>query len=408
MPAPKPSNKVILEHDFELTTNSPDDPRLQKRWGFIVALPSEYLIHFRKGKIDEKSSGQGATCLKFWRDTVFIIPTSLKEIVFQANQLTQDNVDVRIRGMAVYRITHPLRIYKLINFSNRPRAEEKLARMIADMCRSTSKWLVANMKVEECIRKRKEEIAEALKNEISKVVSDKENGWGLEVVTIDIQDIYIQDEEIFKAMQMMFKSQKLRESKMAEWEMSREVDMKQLEVERSLSEYRKTNQMDKDRIEAEIKDAKIMLTKQNVGKQFDLDKYQATQEEELAQYKLQQEIEQERKKMALALEKAQQEAEAKKIAHEEELAALQRRIQVENSASPVSLEKNFIEKALPAIAQALAKSMQDVHFYIAPQDSQGGSTPFNFLLMQLMQILKGRIDPLRGKDSQQSPDQPKA
>ena len=386
--------KIVLENDFAMTSNSPEDPRLNKKWGYITALPSEFLIHFRGGKISEKSSGQGATCLKWLRDTVFIIPTSLKEIVFQANQLTQDNVDVRLRGMAVYRITHPMRIYKLINFSSRPRAEEKMARIIADLCRSTAKWLVANMKVEECIRKRKEEIAEALKREVSRVVSDAEKGWGIEIITIDIQDVYIQDEQIFNALQMMFKSQKIRESKMAELEAAREVEMKQMEMERSLSEYRKDNQINKSRIEAEIKDTQTMLAKQNEEKQFELDKYRVKQQEEISDYKLQQQIEQERRKMELALEKAQKEVEAKKIARQEEIEALQTRIQVENSASPISIERNFIEKALPQISQVLAKSMQNVSFNIMQQDGQGG-TPLNFMLMQIMQIMKSRLDPLR-------------
>ncbi|MBP9164022.1 MAG: hypothetical protein KBF99_12625, partial [Leptospiraceae bacterium] len=120
---------------FELTSNSPDDPRMHKSWGYITALPSEYLIHFQNGKIKEKSSGQGATCFKWARDTVFIIPTSLKEILFDASQLTSDNVDISIHCMVVYRIVDPMRIYKLINFSNRQRGEEKLARMVADICR---------------------------------------------------------------------------------------------------------------------------------------------------------------------------------------------------------------------------------------------------------------------------------
>ena len=85
---------------FELTSNSPDDPRMHKSWGYITALPSEYLIHFQGGKIKQKSSGQGATCFKWARDTVFIVPTSLKEILFDASQLTSDNVDIRIHCMA--------------------------------------------------------------------------------------------------------------------------------------------------------------------------------------------------------------------------------------------------------------------------------------------------------------------
>ena len=172
------SRGVKLTSDIEVTTSSPDDRRLRKGWGYIAAYPHEYLVHFRKGRLSAKTSGQGARCFKRLGDTVFIIPTSLKEIVFQANQLSIDNVDIRIRGMAIYRIGDPMQIHTMLNFANRQQAEEKLARMIGDLCRSTAKWLVANMGVEECLRKRKEDIAEALKKEVSLVVADKEKGWG--------------------------------------------------------------------------------------------------------------------------------------------------------------------------------------------------------------------------------------
>lgn len=253
--------KLRLEQDIEVTSSSPDDPRLKKRLGYIAALPSEYLIHFRNGKLNKETSGQGGRCFKRWNDTTFIIPTSLKEIIFEANQLTSDNVDVKIRGMAVYRINDPIRIYKLINFSHRQSAEEKLARMIGDMCRSTSKWLVSNMKVEECIRKRKEDIAGALKKETSYVVAHDESGWGVEIVTIDIQDVYIQDEEIFNAMQMMFKTEKMRESRLAQMETERNIEVNRLEQERELAEHRKTTELEKAQIEAEIEDKKLEMEK---------------------------------------------------------------------------------------------------------------------------------------------------
>ena len=117
-----------LNEDVEVTSSSPNDKRLGKSWGYIAAYPHEYLIHFRKGVLSEKTSGQGASCFKWPRDTVFIIPTSLKEIVFKANQLSADNVDVRLRGMAIYRIQNPRQIYTLLNFSNRQQAGNSLTK----------------------------------------------------------------------------------------------------------------------------------------------------------------------------------------------------------------------------------------------------------------------------------------
>lgn len=361
-----------------------------KKWGFISALPSEYLIHFRKGNIHKKNSGQGSICFKRPRDTIFIIPTSLKEIIFQANQLTADNVDVRIRGMAVYRISDPLKIYKLINFSNRARAEEKLAKMIGDMCRSTAKWLVANMEIGECMRKRKEEIADSLRQEVSQVVADAEKGWGVEIITIDIQDVYIQDEEIFSAMQMLFKADKLKESKMAELEMQENLSLKKLESDKILANHRKENELNKAQIEAEIRDEQIKLNRQNEEKQFELDQYRVEQNESIANYKLKQDIEKEKERMKWELEKTQQEVEKQKMLNDEELKALREKIKVENTITPVSLEKNFIENALPEIAKVVSQNMRDVKMNIMQQDGQGGNSPFYFILMELMQILKDR------------------
>jgi regulator of protease activity HflC (stomatin/prohibitin superfamily) len=436
------AQKVTLEKDIEVTTSSPDDPRLKKRWGQVAAFPSEYLIHFRRGRLSEKTSGQGARCFKWWNDTTFIIPTSLKEIIFEANQLTRDNVDVRIRGMAVYRISDPLKIYKLINFSHRQSAEEKLARMIGDMCRSTSKWLVANMNVDECIRKRKEDIADALKKEVSSVVSDSQNGWGVEIVTIDIQDVFIQDKEIFDAMQMLFKTEKIRESKLAQMETERNLEMRRLEQEREIAENRKTTELNKTRIEAEIQneqmetkknlevkklsqarelsehqkttelnktkneaeitDEKIRLSKQNEEKQFELDKYRVAQNEDIAKYKLAQEVEREKQKIQLNLEKAQKDVEAQALRHQEEVNALQAKIQAENTISPLSLEKYFIEEALPAIAEATARSLKGVKITMFQQDGEGKGTPFNFILTELLQIFRDRMEPLRHREKEET------
>ena len=390
--------KVVMDREYELTSNSPDDPRLKKKWGYIAALPSEYLIHFRNGKINQRTSGQGSNCFKFLRDTVFIVPTSLKEIVFEANQLTKDNVDVRIRGMAVYRISDPLLIYKLINFSNRSSAEAKLARIIADMCRSTSKWLVSNMEVEECIRKRKEEIAESLKREVSRVVTAGEKPWGVEIVTIDIQDVYIQDGEIFNAMQMMFKSGKMKESQLAQLETQREVDMKQLDAEETLAERRKQNQLHKAKIEAEIKDEEIRLNRQSEEKQFELDRYRVEQNESICAYKWQKQLEKEKQQMELELEKVQKQVDARRVEHEEQVENLRAKIEVENQASPISLERDFMEKSLPIMAQVMANSMQNAKLHIYQQDGGKGATPFSFMLMELMQILRERLSHLKTND----------
>jgi len=67
-------------------------------------------------------------------------------------------------------------------------------------------------------------------------------------------------------------------------------------------------------------------------------------------------------------------------------------MEVENSATPLSLEKNFIETALPAIAEAMARSMSDSRINIIQGD---GGTPFKFVLLELLDILRDRMGGLQ-------------
>jgi regulator of protease activity HflC (stomatin/prohibitin superfamily) len=385
-------SKSTNNSSFELTSNSPDDPRMHKNWGYITALPSEYLIHFHKGKIKDKSSGQGATCFKWPRDTVFIIPTSLKEILFDASQLTSDNVDIRIHCMVVYRILEPLKIYKLINFSNRQRGEEKLARMIADICRSHIKRFIARLDLASCYRKRKEEIADALGAELSKIVSDKDSGWGLEVVTTEIQDIFIQDAEIFQSMQSLYKSEQLKTSRFAELETEKEIQVKEIEKETLLSEYRLSQELDKQKNTAKIHENEILLTRQNEDKKFELQKFRAEKEEEIRNYKLVQELESRRKESSYELEEANKDLQIKKLNHEEELSYLIKRLEAEAKMSPISLEKEFIEKALPILAEAFSKNLQGMNFQVFKTDQSGLDSPLLFFIQQLKDIFKEKSE----------------
>ena len=295
--------------------------------------------------------------------------------------------------MAIYRIHDPLKIYTMLNFSNRQRAEEKLARMIGDLCRSMAKWLVANMGVEECLRKRKEDIAEALKKEISLVVSDPQSGWGVEVVTIDIQDVFIQDEEIFNAMQNLFKVSKLRESELSQLEMEKDLKVRRLQQSLELAEHEKNSQLENARIAAEVEREKIRLSQENDERQFTRDRSRVEQHEQTGNYKQEQMVERQRQIEAFESEKVKARLETKRATQQIEMEALQQRVDIENSATPLSLERHFMESALPSMAEALAKSMGNARVNIIQGEGEGGS-PFRFILDEMMDIMRERVDKL--------------
>ena len=69
-------------------------------------------------------------------------------------------------------------------------------------------------------------------------------------------------------------------------------------------------------------------------------------------------------------------------------------MEVENSATPLSLEKNFIETALPAIAEAMARSMSNSRINIIQGEGESG-TPFKFVMLELLDILRDRMGGLK-------------
>jgi regulator of protease activity HflC (stomatin/prohibitin superfamily) len=381
----------------ELASNSPGEA--PKRWGWVSAKPSEYLIVFREGKVAERLCGQGGRFFKWPSDTYVLVPTTLKEVLFQANQVTRDGVDVRIRGMVVYRITDPNRIYKLINFANRPAAEAKLARMLSDMCRSTVKWLVANMNLEECNRKRKEEIAGALKREVAASTGD----WGVELVTIDIQDVYVQDAALFLSMQANFKAEKDREASLAKLEAENSLEKRRLAAQRELEKDRKELAMEKDRREAEVKLAMLELTRRQEEEQFKLDRFRAEQSSLAKLDAVRQE--QHRAEVAAtgAVERVRLEMEAQQLAHNEEIRLLRERYLAENVAGRASLERLFLTESLPTLAEALATSLKNARLNVYQtgtgqpgSGNSGGLVPL--AIHQLLDLIQQRLSNVPAED----------
>lgn len=376
---------------MELVTNSADgDPSTMPRWGWVSARPSEYLIVFRGGRFREELSGQGAQFFKRPSDTIAIVPTTLKEVMFEANQITRDNVDVRVRGMVLYRIQDPLKIYTLVNFSNRQAAEAKLARLIADMCRSTAKWLVANMGLEECIRRRKEDIAVALRAEVAGVVSSQ--GWGIDLATIDIQDIYIQDEALFASIQAKFKDEKAREAELARLRSEEEVTRRRLTGEADIATQRAAMELQKAKIAADLELAQLEMQRRRDEEKFQLDRFRIEENEKLLRLKLEQELSRKRLEIEAEHERALIEVQRQAALSDERVRALREQLAAEGTASRESLERLFMLEVAPKVAEAVGRSMQNMRYSVMTGGDEAQS-PLSFAMRQVIDLLEQRVQP---------------
>ncbi|MBM4281420.1 MAG: hypothetical protein FJ137_11900 [Deltaproteobacteria bacterium] len=222
-----------------------EDPEKTKRWGFVSARPSEFLVHVRRGSVRAATSGQGATCFKWPWDSVAVIPTSLQQLRFRADQVTLERVGVEVTGLAVYRIADPLVAYRVLNFSFPERAQQKLEETLSAMFVGAARRLIANLAVDDCLQKRKEALADELLREVAPVVGgngspndDAARGWGIVVDTIEIQEVRVLSEAVFRQMQAPFRSGLDRRARIAHAEAEKEVTARETACAKDIEEAR--------------------------------------------------------------------------------------------------------------------------------------------------------------------------
>jgi flotillin len=220
-----------------------------KRWGYVGAKPSEFLVCTRRGQIDRARSGQGRRIFKWpWHSTA-VVPTTLQRIEFTADQITRERVGVEVTGIAVYRIAEPLLAFRVLDFSDGVAAGERLATTLREMFLGAARRLIANLSLEDCLTRRKESIAGYLMEEIAPVVGGEgapddttSKGWGVVIDTIEIQQVTIQSEQVFAHLQAPYRASIAAHAELADLERKRDV------AEVSATVARRSSELERDRM----------------------------------------------------------------------------------------------------------------------------------------------------------------
>jgi regulator of protease activity HflC (stomatin/prohibitin superfamily) len=303
-----------------------EDPEKTKRWGWVSAKPSEFLIQMRGGLV--KGSGQGATVFKWPWDSIAIVPTTVQRLHFVADQITQEKVGVKVTGIAVYRIAEPLIASRMLNFSFPERAQEKLAEMMEEMCVGASRRLIANLTVEQCLTRRKDALARELVHEIAPVVSGEgrvedgtDRGWGVIVDTIEIQDVRVTSAQVFANMQARFRQEQERVAREAELEKLRAIKLNEASTEQevelsrvsSQTEIRRKKQIAEEEAKIEKITADARVEEQRLAQErlTRANQVSAEREFQLARIKAEQEVRRQKQHAEEAAAIEQQEGQAR-------------------------------------------------------------------------------------------------
>lgn len=349
-----------------------EDPEKLKRWGFIGAKPSEYLVCTRRGEIDRRRSGQGVRIFKRPWETIAIVPTTLQRIEFVADQITREHVGVSVAGIAVYRIAAPELAFRVLNFTYGEAASEKLAATLREMFVGAARRLVANLSLEECLTKRKETIASFLMEEIAPVVGGEGapddttvRGWGVVIDTIEIQQVTIQSEQVFNHLQAPFRAEIAARAELAELERARQVAERRAQTERlsqeaQLESVRSTRAL-RARTEAEAAEVESREATRRVEALHRAGLLEQERAHALALQRLAAEAEVRRAQAGVEHELRQREAEARDLESQLEAAAQRRLAEIELLLAQSRTLRELVSQALPQLAAALQPHAQTLH-----------------------------------------------
>ncbi len=350
-----------------------EDPEKLKRWGWIGAKPSEYLVCTRRGEIDRRRSGQGVRVFKWPWDTVAIVPTTIQRIEFVADQITREHVGVSVTGIAVYRIAAPELAFRVLNFTYGEAAGEKLAATLREMFVGAARRLVANLSLQECLTRRKETIAAFLMEEIAPVVGGEGSpddtttrGWGVVIDTIEIQQVTIQSELVFNHLQAPFRAEIAARAELAELERARQVAERRAETERlsqeaHLESVRATRAL-AARTEAEAAEVESREAARRVEAVHRAGLLEHERAHALALQRLAGEAEVRRAQAAVEHELRRREAETRDAESCAEAAAQRRLAELELLLAQSRTLRELVAHAIPQLAAALQPRADTMHY----------------------------------------------
>src|SRR5438067_2692364 len=161
-----------------------------KKFGYVIARPSEFIIHQRFGKIRRQGRGISFFCLPVV-DRYYRIPSTTHALGFAADQITAENQGVEVSGFAIWKISDPAKASVNFDFVEPSNSLQTITTHLKDVVESAIRHQVANMTMEDVLRKRGTIILR-LKGELAYIADQ----WGLTIETIEIKNVQIMSEQL--------------------------------------------------------------------------------------------------------------------------------------------------------------------------------------------------------------------
>jgi len=278
---------------------------IMKNYHYVTVNPSDYAIVFKNGEIVKEGRGFRFYCTP--RIQYVIIPGNVKNITFVADQISKENQGVEVSGFAIWKVGDPKKIYQNFDFKQDDDTLEQVSTFLKDVVESAIRHMVANMTIEEVLRKRGTIIVQ-LKKELE-YISEQ---WGIVVDTIEIKNVKIQSKALFENMQAQFRNA-----------VRLEAESNTIETEKQIEEQRihigDQTKIIKQQSELADRERRKQLQLQDINDKAEVEKHQREQDYTRKKEEMSQKLE--------------------LIKKEEEMQALQAELDMKKKHLEVELEK---------------------------------------------------------------------
>ncbi|MFW9991540.1 MAG: SPFH domain-containing protein [Candidatus Odinarchaeota archaeon] len=179
-----------------------------------------FVIHIRKGKVRHKSFG-GAFFQLPIVDQYFLLPTTIQRIEIQATDkvISRENQEIVVRGFLVWRVEDAEKAFQRITGVSSGSALHEINTTLEQLAESVIRTTVANMTLDEILRNRSKIVDELMKEFVTVVGT-----WGVSIETIEVKDVELINQELFRNLQAEFENAKALEAKEIEIQTHRAIE----------------------------------------------------------------------------------------------------------------------------------------------------------------------------------------
>jgi flotillin len=200
----------------------------------VTALPCESLVIIRKRKL--VNLGNGASCILFPGDSHALIPTTAVEHTWQMHQESWDGINLRFRGIVIYRIIDVERAASLFAFTQSA-GVDYISKSIGDICMGELRAIAAQMSMDQCIKERKTTITDRLQDSVVPLIegTNEDNGWGIKIDVLQVAQVFCPDEQLLAQLQADARDKIRKTAQLSQIETDRDIEKTRIESDIEMS-----------------------------------------------------------------------------------------------------------------------------------------------------------------------------